>query len=85
MCAGTSGFISESFIMKNRNIAAALVPVLAVLGSQAHAAVSEAFTASVTSVSADIAVYGGALITIAAVGVAFMVGMKYVKKISRAA
>ena len=44
-----------------------------------------AFTSAVTSVSADIATFGGALIGVAAVGVGFMVGMKYVKKIRGAA
>ena len=44
-----------------------------------------AFTNAVTSVSADVATFGGALIGVAAIGVGFMVGMKYVKKIRGAA
>ena len=71
--------------MKTRNLLAASIAAASVIATQAHAVASEAFTSSITSVSADIAVYGAALITVAAVGVAFMVGMKYVKKISRAA
>lgn len=71
--------------MKIRTSFVALVPAVALFASQAHAAASQAFTDSVTSITADITTYGAALVTIAAVGVAFMVGMKYVKKISRAA
>lgn len=71
--------------MKIRNLFAAVTASASVIASQAHAAASEAFTTAITSASADIAIYGAALITVAAVGVAFMVGMKYVKKISKAA
>lgn len=46
---------------------------------------SAAFTSAVTGVTADIATYGAALVGVAAIGVAFMVGMKYVKKIRGAA
>ena len=67
--------------------------VLLALGSLVGSAVAfaqaapttAAFTSAVTSVSADIATFGGALIGVAAVGVGFMVGMKYVKKIRGAA
>jgi hypothetical protein len=44
-----------------------------------------AFTEAVSDVTADIGVYGAALVGVAAVGVVFMVGMKYVKKIRGAA
>ena len=44
-----------------------------------------AFGTAVTSVSANVVTFGGALIGVAAVGVGFMVGMKYVKKIRGAA
>lgn len=60
------------------------VLLLASMGS-AHAAASVAFTGAVTEVTADIATYGAALIGVAAVGVGFMVGMKYIKKIRGAA
>lgn len=53
--------------------------------AQAAGSTTAAFTSSVTAVSADIATFGGALIGVAAVGVGFMVGMKYVKKIRGAA
>ena len=73
--------------MKNFKRAAKYGSVLStyVLVQSAHAAADAAFTTAVTSITADIATYGGALVAIAAVGVAFAVGMKYVKKISRAA
>ncbi|ODU08180.1 MAG: hypothetical protein ABS84_14090 [Rubrivivax sp. SCN 71-131] len=44
-----------------------------------------AFEAAVTSVTTDIGAYGAALVGVAAVGVGFMVAMKYVKKIRGAA
>lgn len=69
-----------------------LVPV-AILGvGAAHAqstgggnAGSVAFTQAVQQASADIATYGAALVGVAAVGVVFMVAIKYVKKIRGAA
>jgi uncharacterized protein YraI len=57
----------------------------AVMASQAHAAADTAFTAAVTSTTTDIGTYGAALVGVAAVGVGFMIAIKYVKKISRAA
>jgi len=57
----------------------ALLSGLAATGAQAAA--DAAFTASVTSVTADIATYGGALVGVAAVGVAFGIAIKYVKRI----
>lgn len=59
--------------------------LLAVSAANAQAAASTAFTGAITSVSADIAIYGAALIGVAVIGVGFMVGMKYVKKIRGAA
>lgn len=46
---------------------------------------ASAFTQAVASASADIATYGAALVGVAAVGVVFMVAIKYVKKIRGAA
>lgn len=46
---------------------------------------SVAFTQAVQQASADIATYGAALVGVAAVGVVFMVAIKYVKKIRGAA
>lgn len=47
----------------------------------ANAAADAAFTSAITSVSADIATYGGALVGVAAIGVAFGIAIKYVKRI----
>lgn len=57
------------------------------LGVAASAAMADttAFTAAVTSVTSDIGTYGAALVGLAAASVAFMVGVKYVKKIRGAA
>jgi len=55
------------------------------LGSNAFAAADAAFTSAVTTVTADVATYGGALVGVAAVGVGFMIAMKYIKKIRSAA
>lgn len=69
-----------------------LVPVALLGVGAAHAQTtgggsggSAAFTQAVTQASADIASYGAALVGVAAVGVVFMVAIKYVKKIRGAA
>lgn len=67
--------------MMNRKIAAGVV---ALLGT-ASAFADTAFTTAVTTVSGEIAGYGGALVGVAAVGVGFMVAIKFVKKIRGAA
>lgn len=62
--------------------------VLAFLGTLAAsgaALADDPFTAAVTDVSTKVATYGAALVSVAAGGVAFGVGIKYVKKIVRAA
>lgn len=74
----------ESLKMKKSLVAIAALGASAISFAQA-APTTTAFTTAVTSVSADIATFGGALIGVAAVGVGFMVGMKYVKKIRGAA
>lgn len=51
----------------------------------ADTASQTAVTTAMTTASADVAVYGAALIGLSVVGVGFMVGMKYVKKIRGAA
>lgn len=69
-----------------------LVPV-AVLGvGAAHAQStgggtggSQAFNQAVQQAMADVAIYGSALVGVAAAGVVFMVAVKYVKKIRGAA
>lgn len=68
--------------LKVAAVSAVIVASVAPAMAQAETA---AFTAAVTSVTTDIATYGAALVGVAAVGVGFMVGMKYVKKIRGAA
>lgn len=46
---------------------------------------TDPFAAVVTDVTAKVTTYAGALVGVAAVGVAFMVAVKYVKKIRGAA
>jgi type IV secretory pathway VirB2 component (pilin) len=46
---------------------------------------TDPFTTAVTTISDKIETYGAALVGVAAVGVVFMVAMKYVKKLPRAA
>lgn len=67
--------------MKKSLVALAAGSVAAVVPLAAFAQAQAAFTSSITAVTADIATYGGALVGVAAVGVAFMVGIKYIKKI----
>ncbi len=54
-----------------------LVPALSM-------AQTDPFDSAVTAATTKIGVYGAALVGLAAVGVAFMIGMKYVKRIPRA-
>lgn len=54
-------------------------PVLAL------AAPPDPFDAAISDITTKIGEYGAALVGVAAVGVVFMVGMKYVKKIRGAA
>ncbi|WP_143889405.1 hypothetical protein [Tepidimonas alkaliphilus] len=60
-----------------------LVP-LAPMAAMAQDATA-AFNTAIADVGANVATYGGALVGVAAIGVAFMVGIKYIKKIRGAA
>jgi NhaP-type Na+/H+ and K+/H+ antiporter len=71
--------------MNKNTFRLAAVPAILLASVGSAMADTAAFTGAVTSVTADIATYGGALVGVAAVGVGFMVGMKYVKKIRGAA
>ena len=51
----------------------------------AQSTATSAFTAAITAATTDIGTFGVALVGLAAVGVAFMIGIKYVKKIRGAA
>ena len=68
-----------------KSFTALAVLAASVVATTAHAAADAAFTSAVTSVSADIAIYGAALVGVAAVGITFMIAIKYVKKIRGAA
>lgn len=59
--------------------------MLALSGAASHAQETDAFAQAVAGIKTKITTYGGELVAVAAVGVVFMVAMKYVKKIPRAA
>lgn len=62
------------------------VGTAAILGASASfAQTADAFSSAVTDITGKVTTYGGALIGLAAVGVVFMVGVKYVKKLRGAA
>jgi len=68
-----------------------MIKKIAVVGALVGASVSAfaegsaAFTTAVSTVTGDVASYGAALVGVSAVGVGFMVAMKFVKKIRGAA
>lgn len=66
---------------KGYNKATAVAVVLAA-PLLAHA--DDPFTAAVTEITTKVGTYGAALVGVSAVGVVFMVAMKYVKKLPRA-
>lgn len=61
--------------------AGAVLASAVALPSHAAGEAQAAFTAALTEASADVAVYGAGLVGLAAVGVAFMIGVKYIKKV----
>ena len=63
-------------------IAAGTASLLASFGAFAQSV--DPFTAATTEITGKIETYGAALVGVAAVGVVFMVAMKYVKKLPRA-
>jgi len=56
----------------------------AFVGLPAFAQAVDPFTEATTEITGKITTYGSALVGVAAVGVVFMVAMKYVKKLPRA-
>lgn len=74
--------MNRSITLRPRHLWAGLT-TLALSG--AAMADGDAFAAAVTDATTKIGAYGAALIGLAAVGVAFMIGVKYVKKIRGAA
>jgi len=57
----------------------------ALLASTMALAQSDPFATATASITEKVETYGAALVGVAAVGVIFMVAMKYVKKLPRAA
>lgn len=66
-----------------RNLSAAVCGLG--LSAVAMAQSADPFTTAVTDATAKIGIYGAALVGVSAVGVIFMIAMKYVKRIPRAA
>lgn len=67
--------------MKNR----AIVAAVGLLSSAAALAVDDPVAAAAADATSKITTYGATLVGVAAVGVGFAIGIKYVKKIARAA
>jgi TrbC/VIRB2 pilin len=64
----------------------ALVVAVALVSSvPAFAQTADPFDAAVTAMSGKVTSYGTGLVALALVGVGFMIAIKYVKKLSRAA
>lgn len=61
------------------------VPSLSLLAGAAQAAVPAEFTTAITDATGDVATMAGALVAVAAVAVAFMLAIKFIKKITKAA
>ena len=66
-----------------RNIAAAVGGLGLSVGAMAQSA--DPFATAVADATVKIGTYGAALVGVSAVGVIFMIAMKYVKRIPRAA
>lgn len=72
-------------LRQNSKAKFAALGALAMSAGSAFAQAADPFTDAVTTITDKINTYGAALVGIAAVGVVFWVGIKYVKKISGAA
>lgn len=70
---------------RNRVAQALAIVSTSLLSAAAMAQATDPFTTAVTDITAKVTTYGGALVGVAAVGVVFMVAIKYVKKLNRAA
>lgn len=66
-------------------IVRAIGATLALAAPVAAFAQGDPFATALTDITAKVTTYGGGLIALAAVGVVFMVGVKYVKKLRGAA
>lgn len=74
----------HKFLTRAQALKYSALSALVVAGSAAHAAVPAEFTEAITEGLADVAVMAGALVGLGAVSVAFMLALKYIKKIPRA-
>jgi len=72
-------------VLKNLSFARVATGAAVLLASAAARADTDPFTTAVADVSTKVGTYGASLVGVAAVGVGFAVGIKYVKKIARAA
>lgn len=84
-CRSVTGDFLIGFQMKKTAVALGIVGSSLLVAGSAMAAASAEFTTAVTTVTADVATYGGALVGVAAVGVGFMIAIKYIRKIRGAA
>jgi hypothetical protein len=75
----------ERAVLVRRVRDAYLLAAIAVTNLVANATPTDPFDTAVGDIEVRVESYGGALVGLAAVGVIFMVGMKYVKKIRGAA
>lgn len=69
---------------KASDVALKVGTALALVGAGSSAFAVDPFTDAMTSATTSVGTYAAALVTLAAVAVVFMIGMKYVKKIVRA-
>lgn len=75
---------SIQMVSNIRNRIIATGTSLAALAATAPAFADDPFTAAMTSATTSVGTYAAALVTLSAVAVVFMIGMKYVKKIVKA-
>lgn len=71
--------------VRARSVAAVAVVGSAVLSVAAHAQSADPFDAAVTSLTTKVSGYGLGMFALAAVSVGFVVGIKYLKKLPKAA
>lgn len=64
---------------------ASLVALATVAPVAAFAQATDPFNDALTEITTNVTTYGGALVGLAAVGVVFMIAIKYVKKLRSAA
>lgn len=71
--------------LKDQQARAYVGTMLALSAAASHAQATDPFQEALDAMKVKVATYGTSLVALAAVGVAFFVAMKYVKKIPRAA